>query len=693
MVAAHRTLTIELLGTARLIGDGGREVVVTSRKAFGLIAYLVAHPDMPHKREKLVSLLWGDRFDQQARQSLRQSLYALRRILVGYGVDALEITGDAVGLRADLVDCDLWRFRALAESGEEADLREAARLYRGEFMSGFSVQADGFEQWLSLEREQLKDSAYSVFHRLAKALKARASHEEALEAARRLVEFDPLRERTHRLIMRIHAEKGDRAAALKHYHRCAETLRRELDVEPDIPTLRLYEEIKAHALPGTSIAVPGEDEETVPSASGAPSSGVDPAHPGREHGFFSPQRPAVAVLPFDDLGGDERQGYFARAITSDITLALSYWRWFPVIGQQSAGRFRASGSGIAEAAQDLDARYVVTGTVRRGGDRVRITVQLIDAITGHHLWASRYDSALEELFSVQDEITERIVTAVEPELLRAEHERAFRKRPADLTAWDYVMRADWAKAKLTAERTAEAIELLKMAIGIDPHLSLAWSHLSQCHWANGIFGWAEDAARAFAESDEAARQALALDEADWLAHTMLGLCDMWNRHDYDLSIERLRRAVELNPSASLAHHAVGCSLEFSGLPEEAIRHFRTVMRLDPHYANNPSLLADFALCYLQLEQFEDALTYARKAIAMRPDYARGYPRLAAALGHLGRRDEASTVLGQLRRLQPGFCEALVRSTYPFREQRHLEILLEGLRKAGMGEVEAQAASG
>jgi adenylate cyclase len=336
-----------------------------------------------------------------------------------------------------------------------------------------------------------------------------------------------------------------------------------------------------------------------------------------------------------------------------------------------------------EIARQVEARYAVTGTVRRSGDRVRITASLIDAPTGHNLWSGRYDATLDDLFAVQDEITEKIVTSIEPEVQRAEHERSIRKPTGDMTAWDRVMRANWLRWEMTNAANSEAIKLLEEAIRLDPHLSTAWSGLAHCHWLDGVLGWTVDPARTFLESERCARMALSLDESDWIAHTLLGLCDIWNRRDYDSAIDRLERAVALNPSSSIAHHSAACVLEFSGLPEKGLSHLRTVLRLDPRYANNASLLADMALSYLQLRQFEDAVTYARKAVSIRPDYSRVYHRLAAALAHLGHEAEARDTLDKAIALEPGFSERVLFATYPFRHAEHLEILLSGLRKAGL----------
>jgi DNA-binding SARP family transcriptional activator/Tfp pilus assembly protein PilF len=676
-------LSFNLLGEPGLRGPDGAEITVPSRKSLALLAYLAANRGQAAARERIMGLLWSDRFDQQARQSLRQTLYSLRKLLGPGGDEALSVAGDSVSLNPSAMRTDLAEFERLAGASEAEALAEAVRLYRGTLLEGFSIRDAGYMEWLDAERTRLQELAGAVHYRLAKHYKATGQYEDALAIARRLLELNPLREKAHRLIMRILAKSNDRAQALLQYQRCAELLHRELGVEPDFITIRTYEEIKAS---GEATEEDGEEEDAItaavrqnPPAANAATSGKVPTR----RGFFAPDRPAVVVLPFTILGGGEEQEYFAQGITLDITTGLACWRWFPVIGASSSRSLSNAGSDATEIARHVEARYTVTGTVRRSGDRVRITASLIDAPTGHTLWSGRYDATLDDLFTVQDEITEKIVSSIEPEVQRAEHERSIRKPTEDMTAWDRVMRANSLRWEMTAKGNREAIALLEEAIALDPHLSTAWSSLAHCHWLDGVLGWTNDPARSFLESERTARRALSLDDSDWIAHTLLGLCDIWNRRDHDSAIERIKRAVQLNPSSSIVHHSAACVLEFAGRPEDGLNHLRTVLRLDPRYANNASLLADMALSYLQLRQFEDSVTYARKAVSIRPDYSRVYHRLAASLAHLGLESEARDTLDKALALEPGFNERMVRATYPFRNPEHLDILLSGLRLAGL----------
>jgi DNA-binding SARP family transcriptional activator/Flp pilus assembly protein TadD len=664
---------LELLGEPASVRRGGAAINLTSRKSLALLAYLAMNRGQAPTRDRLVDLFWGERFEQQARQSLRQAVYGLRRALDAGEREPIVASGETVSIDATMFAVDAWDFERLAASDAPADLEAAARLYRGPLLGDLHLRDTGFSVWLDIERARLRELAWQALYRLAKHRKSHGQDAEALAIGRRLLDLDSIREKAHRLVMRILAKQGERAQALQHYHRLTELLREELDVEPDLMTMRLYEEIKAAAEADRPVTLADEPDEAEEK----------PAAALKSERFFSPLRPAVVVLPFKNVGDDPGLDYLAQGIADDITTGLSCWRWFPVIGTNSSRFFSSGGADLAEIGRQLDARYAVTGSVRPSAQSLRIRAELTDLLTHHNLWSGRYDVKFNEMLAVQDDIAEKIVTSIEPHVERAEQERSLRKSDADMTAWDRVMRAGWHRSGLTRSGNATAIALLEEAVKIDPDLSIAWANLSQCRWNDAILGWTENAQRSFEESDRCARRALTLDDLDWLAHAMAGLNDMWMRRDYESSIERINRAVEMNPSSSTARHSAACSLEFAGRPEEALSHLRVIMRLDPRYSNNAAMLADMSLCYLQLGQFDDAAIYGRKAMAVRPDYTRAYPRFAAAAAHLGQVSDARAALDALAELQPGFCEAYVRETYPFRDPRHLDVLLGGLGIAGL----------
>lgn len=395
------------------------------------------------------------------------------------------------------------------------------------------------------------------------------------------------------------------------------------------------------------------------------------------------RRPAVAVLPFANLSGEPEQEYFVDGITQDIVSALSYWRWFPVIARNSTLPYKRQSVDIKEIGQKLGAKYVVEGTVRKAGGRVRITAQLIDAATGHQLWSQRYDRDLTDIFEVQDEITASIVASLEPELQRAEQQRALRKPPQNLDAWDCCQHALAHQWKFTPEDYVEAIKFSRRAIELDATSSYARSMLAICLYEQVMAGWSSDATRSFRESFEAACEAVALDDGDWLGHFMKGMGYLWTQRAYDLGIQENRRAATLNPSAPGAYHGLACLLSFTGTWAEAISPLHKLLRLDPQYRFAGSALADISLAHLLLRELETAREFAQKAIEAQPKFVRSYQRLACCLGHMGREQQARETVATLLQRQPDFSLAYVDATYPFKIAADREFFLEGLRRAGL----------
>jgi adenylate cyclase len=305
-------------------------------------------------------------------------------------------------------------------------------------------------------------------------------------------------------------------------------------------------------------------------------------------------RPAVAILPFRNMSGDPAQEYFADGITEDLITALSAWRWFPVIARNSSFAFRARAADVSEVGKALGARYVVEGSVQRAGDRVRIGAQLIGASSAVHLWAQSYDRRLGDVFDLQDEITRAIVGAIEPQLTRAEQQRAMRKRPENLDSWDLSLQALAHIRRGTPQSLATANELLTRAVAMSPTSSYAQSLLALTRFQGALVGWTEDPASSFASVFDAAETAVALDDCDWLAHALLGIATLWNRRDYDKAMAEEEMAIALNPSAAIAYHFFGCVLTFGGRVAEAIPKLQAVLQLDPRFQFLPVTLADIS---------------------------------------------------------------------------------------------------
>jgi TolB-like protein/Flp pilus assembly protein TadD len=400
-------------------------------------------------------------------------------------------------------------------------------------------------------------------------------------------------------------------------------------------------------------------------------------------------QPAIAVFPFEDLSQIVDGAHFADGITQDITTALSCWRRFPVIARNSTWLAKEKDDDFAAAARKLGARYFLQGSVRRAGTRIRICVQLGDAISRTQIWARRYDRDLGDMFAVQDEITACVVQSIEPQLSRRELQRALRKHPQNLDSWDYTQRAlsclSGALSHLHAFAGADAAEarkLLHKAIDLDPASSYAHSLLALSHFHDALADWTKDPPRALTATLQAARRAVELDDDDWLSHALLGIAVLWTSRNYARALEEVERAIALNPSAVIAYQFLGCVAVFAGRPTQAVPALETVLRLDPQYQSRSLILADLSLARLLLGDVDGAVTAATDAVHREPENVRAHHRLVAALGHTTRKADARAALDTLLQLQPDFSDAYVRATYPFQFAEHLALFTEGFRRSG-----------
>jgi len=397
-----------------------------------------------------------------------------------------------------------------------------------------------------------------------------------------------------------------------------------------------------------------------------------------------PAKPSIAVLPFLNMSGDVDQEYFSDGITEDIIAALSKFRWFFVIARNSSFTYKGKAIEVKQVAEDLGVRYVLEGSVRKAGNRVRITAQLIDAPTGYHVWAERYDRDLEDIFAVQDEITHNIVRSVGPEFLSAEMKRAQRKDVLHLDVWDLIMRASSHHGQYTQKDAAEAQRLLYKAIELDPMSSEAFCLLAFTHLMQVQFGWSESTAKSIKEAEAAAQRSVSIDDRDAWAHTALGLVDLISKR-YGDAVSRLENAIDLNPNLANAYGAVGQALALAGEYESAVTHINKAIRLSPHDPFIVYWFGHLGLAAFADERYEDACNWGRKTIQQNPRFPGGHRLVAASCGQLGRIQDAASELEELLLLMPGMTADDVRKQVPFKRPSDMERYVDGLRKAGLSD--------
>jgi len=398
-----------------------------------------------------------------------------------------------------------------------------------------------------------------------------------------------------------------------------------------------------------------------------------------------PEKPSIAVLSFTNMSGDPEQDYFAAGMAEDITTALSKVRWFFVVSRNSAFAYKSQQVDVQRVARELGVRYVLEGSVRKAGTRARITAQLIDAVSGHHVWAERYDQELGDIFAVQDAITEQVVAAIEPQLYAAEGIRAKRKPPESLDAWECVVRALSLINSRARPDIAAARALLQKAVALDAAYAQAHSLLSFVTTLGVHLGW-EPRERTVAIASDAAHKALHLDGDEPWAHLALGYALAWSRRAED-AIAAYEKALALNPNFAIAHWLLALALCYLGRSEEAMAHGDKAERLSPRdllargnagVSNNVRALA----CFIA-GRYREGIDFARKAIIESPNLTPAYRSLIVNCALGGEIQEAKATLRTLKGLAPDISLKWIKEVMPFVRAEDQQRWVEGFRLAGL----------
>jgi TolB-like protein/Tfp pilus assembly protein PilF len=530
---------LDLLGGFRLTSHDGETLEVRAKKNRALLGVLAVAPNQEATRHKLAALLWSDRGEEQARDSLRQALAAIRKDFTGLGADALALVGDRVALNPKLFTIDVTEFEAASASRDIAELRRAAALYAGPFLDGLSTFDNAFEDWLREVRADLSLRAIDAFQLLAES----ESGIERVAICERLVALDPLREPSHVALMRAHIALGQAALAIKQYETCKLLLKRELDLEPG-EELRLLRR--------------SMDETPRPQTGGASSRG-----------------PAVAVLAFENMSSDPNQEYFSDGVTEDIITELGRFGELHLIARNSSFVFKGKIVDAVTIAKQLSVDYLLRGSIRRAGDRVRISSQLIEARSGNQIWADRFDRELIDIFELQEEIARSVAITVIGTIRTSAVEKIRRLPITQLDAYDLYLQARVRMVRY--DTTLEAEPYLARAIELDPNVATIHAMMATVLTSK------------------------------WLLEG--------DGNTLKIALSHGLRALKLEPKQAWSHTAVGHTLIFMGQLEEALLHLEQGVNLNP---NETRARAIRGLCWSYLGRHEEALFDLDVCIARDP---------------------------------------------------------------------------
>ena len=387
---------------------------------------------------------------------------------------------------------------------------------------------------------------------------------------------------------------------------------------------------------------------------------------------------AIAVLPFANLSQDKDQEYFADGLAEDLITSLASLRVYPVIARNSSFTYKGKSVDVRKVGADLGARYVVTGSVRKAGSRVRVSAELVEASDARQIWSGRFDSEIEDIFDLQDELTDKIAGAVAPALTETEMRRAVRRPARNVDAWDCIHRGMWHLSRLERDNSAKAETWAKRAIALQPDSSAGYSLLSFSYLHQAIFQWSDVAQTTIAEALRTAEQAVAKDGDNPLALTALGLALSYSGED-EHAVEVLERAVELNPSSSMAAWALGAALGPAGRPDDAIPMIERALRLSPQDPLRHEFLFAIASSHFIAGRYEEAIAFAHKSLDLRPGQPGCHRLITASLGYLGRLDEAAVSVSRLKSIKPDLSEEQLQSFLP---KAIAARYMEGMRLAG-----------
>lgn len=499
---------------------------------------------------------------------------------------------------------------------------------------------------------------------------------------------EPLREDGHRLLMRLLAGSGQRSAALKQHERLSALLKEQLGIAPDAESMALAAMIRTGTAPEPPLVRSPTKPPVVhvsPSSLAAPPAGPDRPPPPASTGPALPDKPSIVILPFSNLSGDASHGFFIDGLVDDITIALGREKWLFVIASQSAFAFRDPGADPREVAAKLGVRYVLRGSIRMSGSRVRVVVMLTDAASGEFIWSDRFEDETANIFELSDRLMTRVAAAIAPALRAIEIERAQRKPPANLSAFECYLRAV-PKVRTSMSDNGQALQLLEQAIALDPSYSVAYALAARCYQFQRLMGWVPLQGIEVERGAGFARLAVEIgkndSEALWMAaHAISNLSG-----EADQARDLIERSLSLNPSSASAWTS-SCHIHtMLGRFDTAIEHAETSQRLNPIDQLHHVHWNIVGLAHFGAGRYEAANASADKALSVQPTYPHALRLKVATCGALGRPGEGRTFVQRLLAVHPECSTAWLEAFYSPMMQRTPALLkdyIAAVRKGGM----------
>jgi len=646
-----KTIRIKVLGAFEAQFPKQKPLDLSTKKAQALLAFLAVEETRSHPREKLAGLLWGDVSDERARHNLRQVLSKIRSTCG----EIIISRGDSLCMDLEGCSIDVHKFQKLANSDIPEKLQQCLELYRGDLLDGQFPRERLYEEWLLGARDRLRRAACAACDRLVSILITQNRLDEAINALNHRLTMDPACEPAHRDLMEILVRQGRRSDALRQFQTCSEALERELGVNPDDKTCAVYEKIRQSESLDTSQPV----EEVAPKT---------PIAAERD-------RPAVAVLAFDNLSHTEDR-YFVDGIAEDIITALSRFDTLIVIARGSSFVYRDRDLPDKQIANELGAQYLVRGSVQRAGNRVRINIQLLDALENAHVWGQRFDREMEDVFVLQDEITATVVSTLAGRLEAARLAQARRAPPERLEAYDFVLRGKDHHHRYSPEDCQIAVDMFNKAIERDPSYALAFAWLACC-LGQAIVFQLDKTLSLVNRAEAAAKRGLELDEDEAESHRILAQVNL-SKRNLKQSLWHQERALFLNPNDDRSVCSMGEILAFVGKHKEAQGWVQKSMRLNPYHPQR--YWSHLARPQYHLGEFDAVLSTLDHIQQLRID---DHTYRVAANVRLNNAELAESNVQDLREAFPDYSAKAFIASQPYQRDADRQSLLEALLQTSL----------
>ncbi len=684
----HVVVRLRLIGQMEAWTIRSESVLPAGRKTRALLACIAMAAPRPVLRGKLAEQLWSRRPEEQARASLRQEIHRLLDALSPAETDVLIITRDHLTLRPGAVWIDV-------EEVMRATVAQptSLALLDGDLLEDLDGIDPNFDAWLITERERLRDRARGIAEAL---LKEHLEPDAAIAAAQRLLTIDRSHEGAWRALMRAHAARGERGLAVQAYDRCRAVLADMLDAAPSAETQKLLTEIRGPSHTRLPLRPPQPTESaSPPAAEPSPPVAADPpdATPRRRDQPAARGGAHVGVMPFRLVGMSEEDAHLAPGLADEITNALSRFRWMFIVSSNSLGRFAAEQRDEAAIRREFGLDFLLDGSVQRAGSKIRISLRLLDLRANNQIvWARRFDRETNDLLSLQDEIAAEVVAQIDPEILLIEAKRSDSRGQVDATAYDLMLRSIPLIGRMEHAPFMQAGQHLADAITLEPDYAAAYAWYA--YWHVFLVGqdWADHPKAMMEKAGVLAERAIVLDPFDARGLAISGHVRAFLHRRLREAIVLHERALLLNPNLAMAWALSSVAYAYAGELAEAERRCNRYKKLSPLDPHAFFFDAFFVLIHLMKRDYETAVDMGRTVSQLNPSFSATLKPYLAALGHLGREQEAATIRRKLLTLEPDFTIERFMDTNPMERDADRLHYTEGLRLAGIRERDPPAAN-